>query len=440
MAESSSALRVPVSAQKLCSFAQALLRAFHEAEQFAQEQGGVSSNDDEGWIFPGFPLTYGPHVTRRSTAVVSSEKSHRQLQDLYTACIRRSVDALCDLLLRGASSLPHRERRIEAAMSESRHGSNIEITSDDLIQLLSKIADAFREQHDTVERSRSSESMVSSWNPEWRTQNIVWKLLRKLGNTMPPAESLVQPFNALKETAFSCLFRGDYLSSTRKKCKFRQSLLQYLPYPGKWDADMTWIGTATFISLPVASLAHSWDDGNRLAAFWTTLFSLFAGIATTLLFLFASYRSKYSNSLLDRAARGTQHERNDDGLFATINVFPSIEENLRTTIDTVRNRNTVDITESKSNTNTQPFESSDDAALANDLDHQPRKSGSLLHLYQASMFVERIYGSKYLDESWLLGLSERQLYDAVILVVQAAGTLGVRIARQYGNEKYCDGG
>ncbi len=52
---------------------------------------------------------------------------------------------------------------------------------------------------------------------------------------------------------------------------------------------------------------------------------------------------------------------------------------------------------------------------------------STLRLYQASMYVERIYGSKYFDESWVFGLSEKSLYDAMRMTLSTDSTLG----RQY---------
>eukprot|EP00171_Calliarthron_tuberculosum_P008617 IDg8617t1 len=43
------------------------------------------------------------------------------------------------------------------------------------------------------------------------------------------------------------------------------------------------------------------------------------------------------------------------------------------------------------------------------------------------MFVQRIYGSTYFDESWAFGLSEAQLHDAIRIMLQTDSTLG----RQY---------
>ena len=52
---------------------------------------------------------------------------------------------------------------------------------------------------------------------------------------------------------------------------------------------------------------------------------------------------------------------------------------------------------------------------------------STLRLYQASMYVQRIYGSTYFDESWIFGLSEKSLYDAIKMTLSTDSTLG----RQY---------
>lgn len=54
-------------------------------------------------------------------------------------------------------------------------------------------------------------------------------------------------------------------------------------------------------------------------------------------------------------------------------------------------------------------------------------SSASLRLYQASMFVQRIYGSTYFDESWAFGLSEAQLDSAIRIILQTDSTLG----RQY---------
>lgn len=58
---------------------------------------------------------------------------------------------------------------------------------------------------------------------------------------------------------------------------------------------------------------------------------------------------------------------------------------------------------------------------------EKRSSGAMLRLYQAAMFVQRIYGSTYFDESWVFGLSESSLYNAIKAQLASDGTLG----RQY---------
>lgn len=395
-------------------FARELLRAFDAAERFAKERGGVSSHSEArhmSWT-----------SSRPSTTLVSTEKSRRQLQTLYQRCIRDSVDDLCDLLctepaLRNAS----RQRRIDAALvSRDSTALPLAVNSDMMVRFLEDVANNFHEQHDSLGRSLSTSAWVSDWNPDWRTQNLVWTLLKRLGSSTPPPGPLMEPFQGLKESAFACLFQGDYLQRIRKKCSFRESLGQYLPFPGQWGADLTWVGSAVFISMPIASLAHSWDEGNRLAAFWGTFVSLFAGISSALLFLFASYRSRYSNDILDKAAKGTPYERGrGDGAFAGVSMRA-------TTNGSAASISTAQSTVEGSDVEIGSRSSSVEADTHLETESSEREpTGSVLQLYQASMFVERIYGSTYMDESWMIGMTEQQLYDAVLLVLQSSGTLGV---------------
>lgn len=404
------------SSSEVLSFARALLRAFREAECYAEEHCGV--NSDPGTESCLVTSATFHSSTNASTPLLPSAKSQKQLQDLYDYCIRNSVDDLCSYLLAILPRGSTRNGRIEAALSPNdRHP--ISFGSTDLVAILDDISAAFRAQHDSLGRSNSNRVWVSDWKPDWRTQNLVWNVLKKLGFVQPPPGPLAASFRTLKEAAFACLFKSDYLPSIRRRCAFKETLQQCIPLPGKWDADLTWAGTAVFISFPFASLVHSWDVGRKAVTFWGTFLVSFTAISVTLLLLYASYRSRYSNKLLDKAARGTPYERaGGDGMFSVVTVRPSRNGEPTLTLSTPQT--TTDITDESGFGRTSLTISSD--VEGPDPEHE---GGSVLRLYQASMFVERIYGSTFIDESWMLGMTEPQLYDAILLVLRMAGALGV---------------
>lgn len=404
-------------------FARELLRAFDAAERYASERGGVATQSE---IFSSKEARARRvwTSTRRSSSSVASEKTRRQLETLFQRCIRDSVDDLSDVLcVSPALAKASRQRRIDAALAPSEADNSPLIINDAMmISFLTDVTNNFHEQHDSLGRSLSTAAWVSDWNPDWRTQNLVWTLLKQLGSLTPPQGPLTAPYQSLKESAFACLFEGDFLTRTRKRCSFRESLLQSVPYPGKWGADLTWFGAAIFISVPIASLAHSWNGGNRLIALWSVFASLLAGVSIALLLLFASYKSSYSNALLDRASKGTAYERGRrHSTFTGVHVHPNDSASMgsiSTALSTVENADIDPVAFASPSKQSQ-------AHFGNG--NEPEKSkGSILQLYQASMFVERIYGSTYMDESWMIGMTEQQLNDAVLLVLQTAGALGVR--------------
>lgn len=407
----------------ILTFARELLQAFDAAERYAKERGGVTAHADS--YQSGTRSRGGWTSTRRSTSFIATEKARRQLHRLFQRCIRDSVDDLCDVLcVSPALANAPRQRRIDAALAPVDMGTDTLISDEMMVSFLEDVTINFHEQHDSLGRALSAAGWVSDWNPDWRTQNLVWTLLKRLGSLSPPEGVLTAPYQGLKESAFACLFQGDYLSKTRRKCSFKESLLKYLPYPGKWGADLSWFGSAVFISMPIASLVHSWEEGNRLIAFWSLFAALLTGVSIALLLLFASYRSRYSNALLDRAAKGTPYDRGQrDGHFTAVSIRPTTNRSmasLSTARSTQDNMEVVPGTtpsvRGQSDVQVEHIESEDEGEGRN---------GSILQLYQASMFVERIYGSTYMDETWMIGMTEQQLNDAVSLVLQTAGTLGV---------------
>lgn len=59
---------------------------------------------------------------------------------------------------------------------------------------------------------------------------------------------------------------------------------------------------AFFVSVPLASVAHTFRSNNRLGAFWGTFFIIFVCTALGCVLFYAKYCSHYATKLLDRAA------------------------------------------------------------------------------------------------------------------------------------------
>lgn len=424
--------------ERLLSFARDLLQCFVTAERYAHEKGGIPHQDiwagESQHSFGSGSVTGARPYTTRALM-----RDRKQIITLYKQCVKFAIDELCELLittpeLENAS----RKVRLDAALHPATGDLNSladEMRLSDLLQLLDDISCSFRDMHSSVGRSQSNNAWVSTYRPNWRTQNLVFIIVKQLGAVQsPPVDSLALQLQTLKEAVFSCLFDGNYLEQQRRRCSFHETLLQYIPYPGSWEADLSWLAASFFISMPLASLAHSWGRNNNLIAFWSTFLAIFVGCAATFVLFFTGYKSMYSNMLLDKAGKGTMYER--DRRRASIGLVSQISEDNDVSVSmddgSARLSSRGDSEEAASEGCFSTSERSameytvDDSTGADGDEHEGR--GSVLRVYQASLFVQRIYGSTYLDASWTLGLSEQQLYQAVEKLLQTDSTLGREIA------------
>lgn len=425
--------------ERLAAFARDLLQCFVAAERYAHEKGGIPY--EEVWAGES-QHSFG------STGVVGARRfttrelvrDRKQIITLYKQCIKFAVDELCDFLTTAPElQTASRKARLAAALhplKESDTSVDDSMNLKDLLQLLDDISCSFRDMHSSVGRSQSNSTWISTYRPNWRTQNLVFTVVKQLGAVQPPSvDSVVIQLQTLKEVVFSCLFDGDYLEQQRRRCSFRETLLQYIPYPGSWEADLSWLAAAFFISMPLASLAHSWGSNNNLIAFWSTFLTIFLSCAVGFILFFTGYKSIYSNVLLDKAGKGTLYER-DRSRNLIRPITQAFDDNhVSVSVDTMNMG--VGSTDGSDETacegeyspperNTTPGYTGDDSVQA---DAEERSDdGSILRLYQASVFVQRIYGSTYLDSSWTLGLSEQQLYQAVEKLLQTDSVLGRQIA------------
>ena len=366
------------------------------------------------------------------------------------------------------------------------------------------------------------------WIPDWRCQHVLWSLIKRLGDTSPPA-ILSKPFQELKLAIFACLFKRDFIDSVWDQCKFRKTLWGFIPRPLDWDSDLSWVGVAFFVSLPLTgSFFRFLENENRFLEnrtelfryYWGLFFGIFFATSIGMVLFYTLYRSAYSTRLMRRAAAGTEyaHITKEPGGLKRISTFTGninrmLSANSRkdedtesldaTELDTVvtdsasvavgsavpsprvpsasapalstspgPSSNVRDIDEIVSADPKEseehigrsvPVTDQDAAGIQSFFDDDstksegcksegnyvrkqmsdfmspsraigfeaddptPTSSGASLRLYQASMFVQRIYGSSYFDECWAFGLSETQLYEALRGMLATDSTLG----RQY---------
>jgi hypothetical protein len=243
---------------------------------------------------------------------------------------------------------------------------------------------------------------------------------------------------------------------------------------------------AVFISVPIASVAHSYRDGNNIRAFWGTLLPIFFGTGLGTLLFYSFYQSNYASKLLDKAAAAVPNaarlsfgyenvtEIDDDSdsqhrLGRIPGSFTSKQGDISISMDSVTvsreqvvaayvgeplakpseaavlppesanvdvgSSRVVDSPTTKSaldevrSARTKRVIYATDASTrkhpANIEDEVP---SAMLNLYKVTMLVERLFSSSHFDDQWAVGLSEQRLYEAMELILQSDGTFGSQFA------------
>lgn len=478
---------------------------------------------------------------------VGHQRNLRQLHVLHQSCIEGGADKFASVLLSGAEvSTLSRRKRISAALSQDKESSgsnsssfvlpspvNLQpITVAEAFRVLRLVTSKFQDIRDPGKNKSLDD--VDEWVPDWRCQSVLWSLIKRLGDNSPPA-ILAKPFQELKESVFACLFERNFIDNVWEQCTFSKTLWGFVPRPLDWDSDLSWLGVAFFVSLPLTGSfmrlrendteLHKYSRTSQLyGQYWMLFFIFFIATAVGMILFYSLYRSTYSTRLMRRAAVGTEYThiyKNPDGL-KRISTFTgnlnrvlssnSNQSDDSDSLDAATELNTVvtgtaslnlgspsprlpsvsapalptspkpssnirDIDEivsaepkeTEENIGRPVHVTAEDAAgiqsFFDDDSHKslgvksegaksegnymrkqmsdfmspsraigfesddpaPTNSGASLRLYQASMFVQRIYGSSYFDESWAFGLSESQLYEAIRGMLGTDSTLG----RQY---------
>lgn len=471
-------------------FIRRILQAFVSSSEFASSRFNISTSTE-----PVNP-SWDAFLAQRRNPEASSmliELNMKKLYKLHSTCIEGVADQLACLLL-PENRLRHSNTRtrISSALSDDINigGGNGSLSIPNAFRTLQDAASKFRAQ------VRIADDGADRWSPDWRTQMLVWGLIKKLGEIRPP-HILQPPYQELKEAAFACLFESDFIDKQWERRSFRTTLLRYIPRPYNWDADLSWLGLGIFVSFPLTSfvqILYSDIRENKSIlsrdVFWVLFFSIFVATAIGMILFYSAYRSRYATRLMQKSAVGTVYEDkfkthhatdanpSKDGNQGTsdacsIDSLDSIDVEAAVKVDAPRHPTPITRNPSpvpslpRTDTSANPAASApalsssiraatapDDAAdrrhSIGDLDFptdylpgppeikRPAmdpsraigfddRSGATLQLYQASMFVRRIYGSTYFDESWTFGLSEEQVCNAVKVMLTSDSVLG----RQY---------
>lgn len=471
-------------------FIKKLLEAYVASGDYAKERFNLGADPEPA---RGFDNYFFRGSRNELSTSMHLERTIKQLYSLHRHCIEGMSDKFARLLLNDARlHVATRRARIQAALAEdspiSKSAGDINIP--DAFRVLQLAAERFREQYTGARNNNVMDggSGAHLWKPDWRTQNLVWALIKRMGDIVPPPILLI-PYQELKEAAFACLFECDFIDKQWQRCSFRQTLLRYIPRPYHWDADVSWIGLSFFVSLPLTGFVHSFDRGLRLPVFWGLFFTIFFSTSAGIILFYSSYRSRYATELMRKASCGTSYaQRYSPSFQINMSRILSAPYDLVTFASPPSKENSNKETESESESLDaelatvdnasvgtrrsqgsailpeavlQPgpngadqaaihhafFESSDDTRnKKNDSQVNPLSpaeaigfgankgrdsdgfAGATLRLYQASMFVQRIYGSTFFDESWSFGLSESQLHEAVKFTLQTDSSLGRQFA------------
>lgn len=477
-------------------FIRRVLRAFVSSSEFASSRFNISTNTE-----PANP-SWDAFLAQRRNPEASSmliELNMKKLYKLHSTCIEGVADQLACLLLH-ENRLRHSNTRtrISTALSDDINigGGHGRLSIPNAFRTLQDAASKFRAQ------VRIADDGADRWSPDWRTQMLVWGLIKKLGEIRPP-HILQPPYQDLKEAAFACLFESDFIDKQWERRSFRTTLLRYIPRPYNWDADLSWLGLGIFVSFPLTSFVQilyhesrnnktKSEDILSRGVFWVLFFSIFVATAMGMILFYSTYRSRYATRLMQKSAVGTVYEdkftthhvtdahaskngNQETSDACSIDSLDAIDVEAAVKVDAPRHPTPIARIPSpvpslpRTDTSANPaasapaLSSSIRAATAPDgaadrrhsmdvgdldfpTDYLPGapeiklpamdpsraigfddRSGATLQLYQASMFVRRIYGSTYFDESWTFGLSEEQVCNAVKVMLTSDSVLG----RQY---------
>lgn len=360
-----------------------------------------------------------------SSSYSGKELDRRLLRHVHTTCIEEPIDALCEILGGDETAEDRVADALERVNAAGNGEAAVDVSPDQIAELLDSIVASFTAISRSLSRSLSSQRWISDYNPDWKTRNLVWSLVHSLGRIAPPdSGDGAQLFQLVKATCFAAMFRGDYIMQQRENSSFRSTLMRHLPKPGAWDADTGWLGIAFFISIPLASSVHSFGDGHRVLAFWSTFCTIFFCTSICMVLGYAKYTSWYATRLLDSAAARIPLEAlgsggyDDPGDSETQSGLTGYEAGTDTDGgDGLMNADGVE-------------EVRIQFAEAAEEDGEEQSEGdALLRLYQVSMLVERLHSSFYFDDaSMLIGLSEEQVFTAMETILNSDSALGKQFA------------
>lgn len=279
----------------LASFVLRLLRNFETSYRYGIDRLGIR---------PRCRGNLKRSVTSSGTAnsmlqipqISSRDRDRALLRLVFNICIENSRELLCDAL-----DIPDiLEDRVKEAFEGQ--GQSAKVTNAGAVRALETIEQSFSSFSRSVSSPRSNRNGIPTYNPDWKTRNLVWTLVRSgLGSISPPTAEIERALRALKDAVFSTLFKDNYLWEQRQNCRFRHTLMRHVPQPGAWDADMGFLGAAFFISVPLASTLFSSVSGDELWAFWLVLSIIFIVSSVSIVLIYAKYSSWYCTRLLDSA-------------------------------------------------------------------------------------------------------------------------------------------
>lgn len=471
-------------------FIRRVLQAFVSSSEFASSRFNITTGTEAA--NPSWDAFFAQQ--RNPGASMLLELNLKQLYKLHSVCIEGVADQLASLLLpENCIRQSNTRTRISTALSDNSEigGGHVRLTIPDAFRVLQDAASKFRSQ------VRVADDGTDRWCPDWRTQMLVWGLIKKLGQIRPP-QILQAPYQELKEAAFACLFESDFIDKQWERCSFRSTLLRYIPRPYSWDADLSWLSLSIFVSFPLTSfvqiLHFTYRKNEEVLSrgiFWTLFISIFCATAVGMILFYSAYRSRYATRLMQKSSVGTPYEerfmthhaadtlrsKTGNGAASGGSSSDSLDAMDLESADSIRAPRypspvahmpspalSLARTDASANpaasapalpSSAQPMPVTDraterrhsmDEGYFDFPDHVPSRpndelpsmapgraigfddrSGATLQLYQASMFVRRIYGSTYFDESWTFGLSEEQVCSAVKVMLTSDSVLG----RQY---------
>lgn len=236
---------MPAHDHRLRQFVRELLRAFASTDSYACERLGARSGqlgNNRGWSsfnVAGGSITSSSIVSRRSRG---GFEACAMMRRVHALCVVESISALCTLLC-VPEDVPDRVAvalgNINPSTSSEIDGSR-ELDLQELLKCMEGIECNFLGVSRSLTRSKSNRAWVSEYQPDWRTRNLIWDLIKSLGKIQPPQEC-AGAFRRFKEAAFAALFKGDYLLEQRNRAGFKNTLLRHFPRPDAWDASMGWL-------------------------------------------------------------------------------------------------------------------------------------------------------------------------------------------------------